>query len=68
MKKFGNLILKIIVSAVFLFALYICWQMFYDAFILKFGSGQRLYTLAFMTIILGGSGLLTYTVFTSSKE
>ncbi|MBT3392933.1 MAG: hypothetical protein HN833_01675 [Elusimicrobiaceae bacterium] len=67
MKKFGNFILKIIVSVVFLFAIYISWQMFYDAFILKYGSEMRFYTLAFMIIILGGSGLLTYTVFNKDK-
>ena len=41
--------------------------MFYDAFILKYGSEMRFYTLAFMIIILGGSGLLTYTVFNKDK-
>ena len=36
-------------------------------YLLKYGSEMRFYTLAFMIIILGGSGLLTYTVFNKDK-
>lgn len=68
MKRIGNFLLKIFIMMVWFLAIYICSQMFYEAFILKYGSELRLYTLAFMVIVLGSSSLLTYTVFNAREK
>ncbi len=68
MKRIGNFLLKIFVMMIWLLAIYLCSQMFYDAFILKYGSEVRLYTLAFMVIVLGGTSLLTYVVFNARDK
>lgn len=68
MKKIGNFLLKVFIVIVWIFAIYFCSQMFYDAFILKYGSEMRLYTFAFMVILLGGTSLLTYSVFNARDK